>query len=217
MKNRKKKKAGCSCFEAIRPIDRNPLKHLLRMGRDIKCMYQRIKYGYCFRDIWDINRWFLDVVPNMLEELKEETCAYPIGPDDFSQTAGTIDEDDSNERYEAGLQKWKDTLSEMIFLLREANEETCTRENPYGAEYDKAVDEFTKKFGWFGEGLKTKEEKREEDRRGFYTLYTPSDVPEYKKISKLYFDEEAVLHEYRNSCKDKGLELFKKWFWNLWD
>ena len=43
------------------------------------------------------------------------------------------------------------------------------------------------------------------------------DVPEYKEISNLYHEEYRKIVEYRHECKDKGMDLFKKWFWNLWD
>lgn len=216
MNKSKKKRSSFSCFEAVRPLTLNPLKNLKRMCRDVKCAYQRIRYGYCFRDVWNIDIWFLNVVPNMLENLKEDTCGYPPGPDSFSQAVGGVD-DESNGQYESGMKKWKDTLSQMIFLLREANEDTCTLMNTYKKEYDKAFDEFGEKYGHFGEKLKKPEEKEEERKKGYSTLYTPSDVPEYKEICDLYFNEESALDRYRSACKDEGLELFKKWFWNLWD
>lgn len=44
-----------------------------------------------------------------------------------------------------------------------------------------------------------------------------SDVPEYKDISEKHYDEERRISMYRDECKDKGMDMFKKWFWNLWD
>lgn len=41
----------------------------------------------------------------------------------------------------------------MIFLLREASEETCTVKNPYEEENLKNHKEFTKKYGILGEKL----------------------------------------------------------------
>ncbi len=43
------------------------------------------------------------------------------------------------------------------------------------------------------------------------------DVPEYKEIDELHFAEAREIDRYLDECKDKGLELFKEWFWNLWD
>ena len=208
-------KTDYSCFEQRERGFINPIKHVKRWGRNIKHSYQRIKYGYCDCDVWSIDWWFLNVVPNMLEDLKETTHGYPCMPNNFSQAlVGTGAPEEVDEE---GMERWKDILSEMIFLFREANEDTCTKKNPYEEEYDREFKEFTEKYGLFGDGLKTDEEKAEEERKGSYRMYMPSDVPEYKELSELYFAEERKIDEYRYECKDKGMDLFKEWFWNLWD
>ena len=208
-------KTDYSCFEQRERGFINPIKHVKRWGRNIKHSYQRIKYGYCDRDVWSIDWWFLNVVPNMLEDLKETTHGYPCMPNNLSQAL--VDTGAPEEVDEEGMERWKDILSEMIFLFREANEDTCTKKNPYEEEHDRAFIEFTEKYGLFGDGLKTDEEKAEEERKGSYRMYMPSDVPEYKELSELYFAEERKIDEYRYECKDKGMDLFKEWFWNLWD
>lgn len=208
-------KTDYSCFEKRERGFINPIKHVKRWGRNIKHSYQRIKYGYCDRDVWSIDWWFLNVVPNMLEDLKETTHGYPCMPNNlFQALVGTGAPEEVDEE---GMERWKDILSEMIFLFREANEDTCTKKNPYEEEHDRAFKEFTEKYGLFGDGLKTDEEKAEEERKGSYRMYMPSDVPEYKELSELYFAEERKIDEYRYECKDKGMDLFKEWFWNLWD
>ena len=208
-------KSTYSCFEERDKREFNPIEHIKRWGRNIRHAYQRVKYGYCDRDVWSIDWWFLSVVPNMLDDLKNTTHGYPSDPSDFSQALIGIGE--SAEAEGKGMQKWKDTLSEMIFLLREANEDTCTRENKYENEYEKALDEFEKKYGFFGDGLKTEEEKAEEKKTGSHRWYGLSDVPEYEEINRLHYEEAQKIREYRDECKDKGLDLFKLWFWNLWD
>ncbi len=213
---KKNRKAGYSCVEGRLRGEYNPIKHIHRWGRNIKHAYQRIRYGYCDRDVWSIDWWFLNVVPNMLEDLKETSHGYPSPLEDKESKliAGTCD---SEEKDEKGMQQWKDILSEMIFLFREANEDTCTRKNPYDEEYNRASEGFTNKYGCFGERLKTEEEKAEEKKSGMHKLYMLSDVPEYKDISEKYLDEEKKIRVYRDECKDAGLDMFKKWFWALWD
>ena len=211
----KRGKSSYSCFEKKWGREYNPIKHIKRYGRNIKHAFQRIKYGYCERDVWSIDWWFLNVVPNMLEDLKETTQGYPVSPDNFSQAL--IGTGASEEVDEEGMNRWKDILSEMIFLFREANEETCTLKNKYEKEHCAASKEFDEKYGQFGERLKTAEEKAEEKRKGSYRMYMLSDMPEYKEISDLYCDESRKIAEYRDDCKNKGLDLFKEWFWHLWD
>lgn len=208
------KKKGYSCFEVRERGLVNPIKHIARWSRNLKHAYQRIHYGYCERDVWSIDWWFLNVVPNMLEDLKDSTHGYPSTPDDFSQVFA---DSDTTEITNEGMRKWKEILSEMVFLFREANEDTCSKKNPYQEEYSKTSKEFKERYGVFGEGLKTDVERAEEKKKGYRRMYMLLDVPEYKEISDMYFAEERKINVYRCKCKDKGMALFITWFWNLWD
>ena len=107
-------------------------------------------------------------------------------------------------------------MSEMIFLLREANEDTCSKVNPYEEEYHRASEEFRKKYGEWGEKLLTEEEKAKAKKTGSHPIYLPSHLPEYKEISELYLEKEYKISEYQVQCKDKAIEMFSKWFYSLW-
>ncbi len=214
-KDKKKKKSTYSCFEEKYCREYNPIKHIMRWGRNIKHAYQRIKYGYCERDVWSIDWWFLNVVPNMLEDLRDTAHGYPDSPDSMAQAI--VDTGRPEDVDDAGMKRWQDTLTEMVFLLREANEDTCTRLNPYEEEYLKADKRFTDMYGHFGDGLKTAEELAKEKEKGCRTMYTMDRLPENKEIHDKYFAEEREIDKYRSECKDKALDLFKLWFWNLWD
>lgn len=189
----KKSKTSYSCFVEKYRKGQNPLK---RWKRNMKYAYQRIKYGYCDQDVWSIDWWFLNIVPNMLQDLRETTDGFPSGVEDMDE--------------------WDSILAEMIFYLREANEDTCQKKNPYEEQYRADRREFNAKYDG-GEKLKTAEEKAEEKKKGLYRMYTPSDLPEYKDTADKYIAEEKKLSEYRDECKNKGLQLFSEWFWNLWD
>ena len=205
----KNKQVGNSCYEKKQRGFENPKEKYKRWKRNIKFFYQRIKYGYCDSDVWNIDYWFLNVMPGMLQQLKETTHSYPCFP---NIVYGNGMSEDINK----GMKQWDDILSEMIFLLNEANEDKCTKENKYQKKYDKAQEEFDNKYGLFGEKLRTEAEKAEE-KKGTHRLYMLGDVPEYKEISELYYNESKALWNYRDECKNKALELFSEWFWNLWD
>ena len=211
----KNKKVGYSCYEKKQRGFENPKEKYKRWKRNIKFFYQRIKYGYCDSDVWDIDYWFLNVMPGMLHQLKKTTHSYPCFQGNISHAVyGTgVSEDIDN----TGMKKWDDILSEMIFLLNEANEDKCTKENKYQKQYDKAQEEFDNKYGLFGERLRTEAEKAEEKKKGTHRLYMLGDVSEYKEISELYYNESKALWNYRDECKNKALELFSEWFWDLWD
>ena len=186
-----------------------------RWKRNARYIYQRARYGFCESDVWSIDVWFLKIMPAMLQYLKETTDGYPSVPGELSHalvgSGAPKDVDD------AGMKVWAEVLDEMIFLLKEANEETCSRANPYEESWEEAYKDFSAKYGDFGEKLKTEEQKEREEKEGLHTLYMLGDVPEYKEIDELYYKESKAIEEYRNDCKDKALELFSKWFWNLWD
>lgn len=202
------RKNSYSCFEE-KENTLNPFSHLARWIRNIKHAYQRIKYGYCERDVWSIDTWFLNVFPNMIEELKETAHGFPVNPiDDCSSVSENVDD---------GMERWQNTLAEMAFYFREANEDTCKRKNRYQEEYDKALTDFDAKYGIWGEGLKSEDEKKEEKESGLFHVYTLRDVPEYKEIWDNYFAEDLSICQYREECKDKGMEMFRDNFRNLWD
>ena len=211
----KTKKNGYPCYDKKMHGFENPKEKFKRWRRNIRFAYQRIKYGYCDSDVWSIDLWFLNVMPGMLQHLKDTTHSYPCFQGSISHALceNVMSEETDNE----GVKQWEAILSEMIFLLNEANEDTCTRENKYQKEYDKAQEEFDDKYGMFGEKLRTEAEKAEEKKKGTHRIYMLGDVPEYKEISECYFNELRALSDYRDECKSKALELFSKWFWDLWD
>lgn len=115
------------------------------------------------------------------------------------------------------VQKWDRILKRMEFLFREANEKTCHRKNPYENAHNQAMDAFTRKYGMFGEKLKTEKDKEQEKIKGYHRVYTMSDVLEYKEISDQWLTAENELTAYRNRCMKEGMKLFTRYFWNLWD
>ena len=163
--------------------------------RSLKWAWQRATKGYCELDTYSVSDWFLNTLPDMLEEIKKNYTGYP---DELTE------------------QQWNEILSRLIFLLREANVDTCTKINPYKAEYSRIFDEFRKKYGEWGEKLLTEEEKAKAKKSGSHPVYLPHHMPEYKEISDLYFNEERKISEYQVQCKDKAIEMFSKWFYSLW-
>ncbi len=141
----------------------------------------------------------------MLEEHKRTRCGSPV-----------VNESDIGN--DKALEKaWDDILDRMIFLLREASEETCTRTNIYQAEYDAVNEEFRKKYGELGEKLMTEQEKHEAQHGRGHRVYFASDLPEYRGITDKYMAEQNNIDTYRNNCKDEAFILFSKWFYSLWD
>ena len=193
--------------------------------RSIKWAWQRATKGYCELDTYGVGDWFLNTLPDMLESIKNNRVGFPsVLLEEGMEHYGLKSMDEYNAASEElrdkiddyGNEKWGEILSEMIFLLQEANEDTCSKANPYEEEYHRVSEEFRKKYGEWGEKLLTEEEKVKAKKSGSHPIYLPSHLPEYKEISNLYFNKERKISEYQAQCKDKALEMFSKWFYSLW-
>lgn len=179
--------------------------------RDLKCSYQRITKGYCDKDLWDISGWFLSIMPDMLLEYKKTRHGSPgaLGKN-YKNEKGLIVNDECHP-------EWDKILSKMIFLFREANEDTCRKKNPYEKSYMDAFDTFSQKYGIMGEKLRTPEEIKRNKKEHVVTYHSMDELEEYKEICENYMRCEKELAEYRVKCKDKAFHLFSKWFYHLWD
>ena len=175
-----------------------------RYYRGIRRSIQRIRYGYDEVATWDIDGWFLNVVPNIIHELRVNAHGYPT-----SMEGATDAEKAAN---------WTKILRRMEFLFREANVNTCKRKNPYEAEYDAAFAAFTREYDVFGQKLKTKEDIEMEKAKGCCRVYTMSDVGGYyAEIQEKYMEELLKIDKYRAECLKKGMKLFTRHLWDLWD
>ena len=169
---------------------------------DIKHIYQRAKKGYSYRDVWSIDSWFMEIMPEMLADLKKNKQGCPMQ---------FIDED-SDEGFEKGKKKWHDTLERMIFCFREMNDDTCSMKNEY-------EDEYCMQRNKPNEGKPFKDwfipcDEKDEDGKPLYQLNTGEIEPE---LNENYHKKMVEIQEYREKMKDEGFELFSKYFWNLWD
>ena len=188
----------------------------------LKWAWQRATKGYCELDTYSIGDWLLNTLPDMCETINKKRCGYPsvLFDEALAHYGLTMDEYNNTPKElrdkvdDYGDKKWGEVLSRLAFLLREANEDTCTKVNPYEDEYHRASEEFREKYGEWGEKLLTKEEKAAAKKTG-RPVYLPHHMPEYKEICELHSEEEHNLNVYREQCKNEALELFSKWFYSL--
>lgn len=103
---------------------------------DLKCCVQRIRKGYCTKDLWNMDDWFTDVIPDMLEEFDCTRTGFPAYFEEeyfkeHEQELGmTHDElfygdspeqrDRSREVSRACSDRWGEILRETARLLRES-------------------------------------------------------------------------------------------------
>ena len=184
-----------------------------------KCWKQRAKKGYSDQDVWNIERWFLDIMPRMIQEMRDNLHSFPDFATSFPGESHAVIMKD--EKDPPGMIEWKNTLDRMRFLLSEMNEDSCSYKNPYKKEYEKTNDEFIKKYGILGDKLKSKKQKKEEKKKGSYSMMTPRDFPDlypgYDELENNYFKYVQNKHYYMDRCREEFFQLFSRHFWSMWD
>lgn len=168
--------------------------------------------GYCDCDVWEMFSFLQTLIPDMLQTLKDTRTGSPgyLG-ENYTNENGILVNDTCHE-------EWNCILDKMIFLWREAEKDTCSQKNPFDEAHSKAMDEFTERFGLFGNKLQTEKELEENRKRGGGgTIHFMDKLPEYKEISDKYREEEKRLEEYRRKCKDEAIDMLKQYFYDLWD
>ena len=80
---------------------------------------------------------------------------------------------------------------------------------------------FHKKYGFFGEGLKTPEQLEKEKKEKATTMLSPYDFPDmypdYRELQSDYYRVERDKDYYRDRCREEFFNLFSQHFWDLWD
>lgn len=94
----------------------HPIDFFAHYWRDLKCAYERATKGYCFRDLWSIDDWFLNVFPMMLQDFNKTRIGHP----------GNLTE-----------KEWNAIIEDMIISFTNADEEQTDYINKYQKEYDK--------------------------------------------------------------------------------
>ena len=54
-----------------------PVKIIQLLMDDIKCCTERITKGYCSKDVDNIDIWFLNIIPDMLQSLMDKKMGVP--------------------------------------------------------------------------------------------------------------------------------------------
>ena len=161
---KKKTKFRCSPY-----LKRYVFKNITWYLYEIKYAWQRMLYGYSYSDVVNADYFFLNTMANVLEDLKNTTNGYPATEESF--------------------ESWKEKLGYIVFCLREADSDTCSKNQPY---FDFIDDKDYVKLS--------------EDEKSKYDI-------EKKK----WFDREGAIDSYRNDMAMIALDLIKENFGKLWD
>lgn len=106
---------------------RHPLKGLKELKYNIRDSYQRIKYGFSYTDMCDMDFWFLETIPTMLRKLAEQ----PTSPMQFD-SANDWDEwllDQAEKLEKCREDGIKNEYEEEFFRLSELAQTSCNDKN----------------------------------------------------------------------------------------
>ena len=120
---------------------------------------QRAYRGFSDYDVFEINTWFLKIIPEMLAELMKNNYGIPNFLVEKYLNDNHLNEfdltDEQHSRMLDGcLKEWNLILGEMKDTFYEARKETCSYKNKYEKEYLNAFDDYLNKYGWNGSKIK---------------------------------------------------------------
>ena len=69
----------------------HPIKKIKFFFSDISCAIQRARKGYCYRDLWNIDSWLFELLPNMIKEFKQTTSGYPSSYNSMEEWQAELD------------------------------------------------------------------------------------------------------------------------------
>lgn len=95
----------------------HPWKFFKELYWNFRYGWQRATKGYCNMDKWNFDTWFLEIVPDMLDELAESGCGYP-GTEEFPTA-----------------ESWKTFLHNLASDLRLCTEEAAEKMNEYYEDF----------------------------------------------------------------------------------
>lgn len=101
----------------LRYYIRNPLKFLKETRNNIVNAYRRVTRGWGYGDVWNMDCWFYNTIPDMLDYLADHGWGYPY-----------------NEEFQ-DPESWKKYLHNIASDLRLCTEDAADKMNEYYEEY----------------------------------------------------------------------------------
>jgi len=155
----------------------------------LRRIYDNIRRGWNQSELWCLSTIICLFVLPRLKELRQNVQGHPA---DFSKECyGEVYDDDCNDDFENGLEEWKKVLDKMIFSFE------CIASDNDDIDYPP---------------INYKTEQRE---GGFYFVMdgTPEEIQQHDKDFAIFKEKRDA----RQIIVNEGLQLFAKYFENLWD
>ena len=136
----------------------------------IRRFFTRGIKGYDKSDLWDIDSWFIEIMPRMLREFKAQNNGHPC---------------------ELTMEDWNNILDRMIYCFEEADDVKCSQQNEWEDTFE--IDSIM-----------------DYNDNSFHLIAHPQE--NWEK----WTERDLEISKYREERLNEGLELFKKYFRELW-
>lgn len=188
-----------------KPNFKKPFKTIKNFWYSLKLSHERATKGYSSYDLWDIDYWFLTVMPDMLSDFNKNLTSVPQSLiDEVKKENFNITDEEISD---LAFKRWKSIIDTISFLFDEiVHSEKFKSEK----KHNKRWLDFALKYGAL-DYMPT-----EGDAFNPYTMPTKGQLPEFKNAFRIYTDSIGNEEDYREECKNEAFLLFSKWFFHLW-
>ena len=201
------------------------MKFIKRLLENRKYQKERERKGYCEKDLWNIEEWFFNIIPNMLKSLLEDKIGYPLFlQDEFYElnknrigdikklrNCNELGIELREEMDEYCINRYKEIVNRIIYLFNESSKDKCSYKNKYEDEFFIAFNKFFDEYGLWGEKKDSSIIIKQNNGDKISKKINMCDIDEYKEIDNLYHEEEEKIEKYQNKCKKEAVELFFKY------
>ena len=109
----------------------HPWKWITEFFRNCAHAWHRVKYGWTWEDVWNMDDWLLNVLPPMLRHMAKHGMAYP-GCEPFETP-----------------EKWHDWLNSLADVLESLQEKNWYSQNEYEEDFHRSCPlNYNKNFTW---------------------------------------------------------------------
>lgn len=193
---------------------------------------QRAKNKYSIDMCFNLNYSLLEILPKMIEELREMKHGYPMDMkfeevDLYSiefkaDCIRELEDEFKKEGYDKpnlddDFTRWQIILMRMIYCLQQADENQTEIENKYYEEFHRQSWPDTSNTKKFKDFWNTITEPIKFDKKGKPKLYKLKQNEVDKTLKENYFNRESEINKYRDDMKTEAFNLINKYFWCLWD
>ena len=182
----------------------------MKVFRKLKWKFQKMKKGYCDQDIWGMDYWFFEQFPKMLRELRETKHGVPFYtfPEVDQFPKGWLRDEIKN------LEKWKlkNGYDGGKVNIYDGNTDS---EYPNPDRWWIIISRMIWCFERANPDFELPNKYWDEIWDEYYCKNNNENIP--KELHQKFLKQSERNADFREKCKNEGIELLKTYIYTLWD